>query len=60
MKQPEFTDEELNLIGIALEKVDPTGIIAVAQAAKAKIREYAEGLAAEQVEKAAKAAVGED
>ena len=56
----EFTDEELQLIGLALNKVDPTDIITAARTAKEKIRQYAETQMVEQADAAAKKAVGED
>jgi predicted DNA-binding transcriptional regulator YafY len=42
MEKLNFTDAELNLIALALQKVDPTEIIAEAQTAKRKIQEYAQ------------------
>ena len=56
----DFTDAELNVILTLAVKGDPMELIAECKSIKEKIQEYAEGQQAEQIEKAAKAKVGED
>ena len=58
MDKPEFTDGELNLISIVLQKADPTGIISDAQSAIKKLQAYGQELAAQQ-ENGAKPPVAE-
>lgn len=60
MKKPEFTDQELNVISMICTKVDPLQMIDQTKSILEKIQAYAEGQQKEQIDKAAKAAVGED
>lgn len=41
MEVSRFSDAEINLIAIFLQKGDPMGVMAEAQSALAKIRQYA-------------------
>ena len=53
MADIKFTDQEISFVAMALARVDPTGLIAEAEAIKNKIRQYAEERNREQMALAA-------
>lgn len=60
MDKPEFTDEELNVIQLICKKVDPMQMMDKTKSISEKIQAYAEAQQKQQIDEAAKAAVGEE